>query len=61
MGKLSLELLKERIADRYDPEYLVDVLGITTEEILDAFEEKLLAKAKNSEFWEVENDDDDED
>lgn len=61
MGKLSLELLKERIADRYDPEYLVDVLGITTEEILEAFEDKLIDKAMDSGFWEVENEDDDDD
>ena len=59
MGKLSLELLKERVADRCDPDYVVDLLGITTEELLDAFEDKLLAKA--NEFWEVENEDDDDD
>lgn len=53
MGKVNLDTLKERISERYDPDYLVDVLGITAEELLDAFEEKLLAKVE--EFSEVED------
>lgn len=57
MGKIDLELLKERIAERYDPDYIVDVLDITSEELLEAFETKLIAKA--SEFSEVEDGDDD--
>lgn len=55
MGKIDLTLLKERIAERYDPDYIVDVLGITSEEILDAFEARLLEAA--DEFSEVEDGD----
>ena len=56
MGKIRLELLKARIAERYDPDYVVDVLGLDTEDILDAFEDRLLSKA--NEFSEVEDTDD---
>lgn len=40
---MDIVTLKERIAERYDPDYLVDVLGITSEELVEAFEEKVLA------------------
>ena len=39
---LTLEELKERIVSLYDPDLIVEILEITTEELLDAFEEKLL-------------------
>lgn len=52
--KIDLSTLKERVAERYDPEYLVDVLGLSSEDILDAFEDKLLER--RSEFSEVEDD-----
>ena len=38
----SLEDLKQRILDRYDIEDILLLLGIECEDILDAFEEKLL-------------------
>lgn len=38
----NLEEFKRRIGDAYDVEYIVDVLGITTVELLNAFEDKLL-------------------
>ncbi len=41
---LTLEEIKERIGSQYDPDLIVEVLEISTEELLDAFEEKLLAK-----------------
>lgn len=40
---MDIRTLKERVAERYDPDYLVDVLGISSEELLEAFEDKLLA------------------
>ena len=52
--KISLSVLKERIAERYDPDYLVDILDISSEEILEAFEDKL--REKRDEFSEVEDD-----
>lgn len=55
MGKIDIEVLKARIAERYDPDYIVDVLGITSEQILDAFEARLLEAA--DEFSEVEDGD----
>lgn len=57
MGKISLELLKERIADRYDPDYVVDLLGLDTMDILNAFEDILLRKV--AEFSEVDDADSD--
>jgi hypothetical protein len=53
MSKVNLAVLKERIAERYDPDYVVDILGVSTAELLDAFEEKLLEKQE--EFDEVED------
>jgi len=51
---ISLQKLKERVADRYDPEYIVDLLSITSEELVEAFEDRLLAN--RDEFSEVEDD-----
>lgn len=41
---IDIEVLKARIADAYDPEYVVDMLGITITELLDRFEDKLMEK-----------------
>lgn len=38
---LSISELKEQLLKYYDPDELVDVLGITSEELLDAFEDKV--------------------
>ena len=39
---LTLAELKERILQEYDPDLLVEVLEITSEELLDRFEDKVL-------------------
>lgn len=44
MSNYDLQVLKERIMERYDPDYVVDVLGISTEDLLEAFEGKLVEK-----------------
>jgi hypothetical protein len=50
--KLEVAVLKERVAERYDPDYLVDVLNISSEELVDAFEDRLVSLAEQ-EFSEV--------
>lgn len=55
MNNLDLAVIKARIADRCDPDYVVDVLGLTTEQILDRFEDVLLEKIH--EWSEVEDPD----
>jgi hypothetical protein len=41
---LTLSELKEQVIARYDPDLVVEILEITTEELLDAFEEKFKEK-----------------
>ena len=41
MTKVNLDVLKARIADAYDYDYVLDILDINVEMILDAFEERL--------------------
>jgi hypothetical protein len=43
---LTLIELRERVAREYDPVVLVDILDITSEELLVEFEDKLLDKRK---------------
>lgn len=57
MGKKDLDLIKERLAERYDPDYLVDILEIDSEELLDAFPEKLIRALDTGNFTEVLDDD----
>lgn len=33
--------LHEQVVNRYDPDYLVDILGITSEELVEAFYERV--------------------
>ena len=40
---MDMTTLLERLAERYDPDYLVDILSITSEELLEAFEERVWA------------------
>lgn len=40
----NVEVVKNRIADAFDPDELVDILGLTSLDILDAFEDVLLEK-----------------
>lgn len=49
MAKINLDVLKNRIADMYDPDDLVDLLGISVADLLDAFEERVI---NNMEIWE---------
>lgn len=49
MAKINLDVLKNRIADMYDPDDLVDLLGISVADLLDAFEERVI---NNMELWE---------
>ena len=39
---LTLEEIKERIVLEYDPDIVIEVLEITTQELLDNFEDKLI-------------------
>lgn len=57
---LDLHTLFERLIERYDPDYLVDVLRISTEDLLEAFEERVREAYANGEFSEVESESDDE-
>ena len=41
---LTLEEIKERLLRLYDPDDLLEALQITSEDILDRFEDKLLRK-----------------
>lgn len=41
---LTLDEIKERILQYYDPDDLLEALQISSEEILDRFEDKLLRK-----------------
>ena len=41
---LTLEEIKERLLKTYDPDDLIEALEITSEEILDMFEDKLINK-----------------
>ena len=42
--RCDLETLKDRVSSAYDPDEIVDMLNLTTADILEAFEEKLLEK-----------------
>lgn len=58
MVKIDVEVLKNRVADAYDSVDLLDILDISVYELLDAFEDKLVAK--RSEFSDLENIDEEE-
>ena len=42
--RLTMEEIKERLLQRYDPDDLVESLDLSSEEILDRFEYKLINK-----------------
>ena len=44
---LTLEEIKEKLLRFYDPDDLLEALQISSEEILDRFEDKLLKKIEN--------------
>jgi len=37
-----MDEIREKILDRYDPDDLIDLLELTSEELLDRFEDKLI-------------------
>ena len=39
---LTMDEIREKILDRYNPDDLIDFLELTSEEILDRFEDKLI-------------------
>ena len=43
---LTLDEIKERLLQHYDPDDLIEALQISSEEILDRFEDKLLRKVE---------------
>jgi hypothetical protein len=47
---LTLEETKERLLKLYDPDDLLEALQISSEEILDRFEDKLIIRLEA--FWE---------
>ena len=53
--KRTMEEIKERLLQRYDPDDLVESLDLSSEEILDRFEDKLINKL---EYFEQELEDD---
>ena len=56
---MNNELLKEYIIDNYDPDDVLDALGVTTEQLLEAFPDELDANGyKFVTYEEVENDND---
>jgi hypothetical protein len=44
---LTLEEIKERLLHLYDPDDLIESLNITSEDILDRFEDRLLRKLED--------------
>jgi len=47
---LTMEETKERLLKLYDPDDLLESLQITSEELLDRFEDKLIMRLED--FWE---------
>lgn len=60
MKIIHLETLKQRVIERYDPDYLVDVLGITARTLVDSFEDELLTAFEEGEFPEFEDNDEED-
>ena len=61
MMSLTMEEIKERLLRDYDPEDFVEALEITSEELLDRFEDKLINKIEEfAEELEDEEENEDE-
>lgn len=41
---MDIEVIKARLADMYDPDALVDILEISVEDIVDAFEDRVRSR-----------------
>jgi hypothetical protein len=46
---LTMDEIREKILDRYDPDDLIEFLELTSEEILDRFEDKLINRLEQFE------------
>ena len=46
---LTMDEIREKILDRYDPDDLIDFLELTSEELLDRFEDKLINRLEQFE------------
>ena len=46
---LTMEEIKERLLQRYDPEDLVEALDLSSTELLDRFEDKLINRLESFE------------
>ena len=46
---LSMDEIKERLLQRYDPEDLVEALDLSSTELLDRFEDKLINRLESFE------------
>ena len=46
---LTMEEIKERLLQRYDPEGLVEALDLSSTELLDRFEDKLINRLESFE------------
>ena len=44
-----MDEIREKILDRYDPDDLIDFLELTSEELLDRFEDKLINRLEQFE------------
>lgn len=53
--RVPINVLKARIADCYDYDYIIDMLDISVEMILDAFEDRLIER--RDDFSELEGTD----
>jgi hypothetical protein len=57
---LTLDELRDKLLDQYDPDDLIEMLQISAEELLDRFEDKLINRFETlqDEFLEEVEDDD---
>lgn len=55
---LTPQELADRVAERYDPDLLVEVLELSSKEILDAFMDKFIEKREK--FYDDEHEETDE-
>ena len=54
---LTPDELVERIADRYDPDFIVEILNITSEKVLYAFLDEVIDNQAKFDLWEHGNGD----
>ena len=54
---LTPDELVERIADKYDPDFIVEILNITSEKVLYAFLDEVIDNQAKFDLWEHGNGD----